>query len=276
MPMPDVDSGLALKSPGTPYHFQLPITCVGVESGMFAALAAEPRIIFTIAELSKRTGIDPRLCGKRMLRYYQSLAVVSQPEEDGFKATNIARALGNPTYGTTIRFFQRIIAPRLLQLPDFLQKHGYTDPNGITFTAWNIGHQTDQSPLQWSSERPWREGRPSFFDVFDFEKRIGQDTTSFTPLFVNIGGAMGAQCITFRQRYPRLPGRASPLPAFKSVEAEAYDFFTPEAVQVVLYDWPIAKCVEILFNIKSAMTEESVILIDESFLSEKGVRWKAT
>ncbi|KAI1334235.1 hypothetical protein F5Y15DRAFT_402418 [Xylariaceae sp. FL0016] len=78
-----------------------------------------------------------------------------------------------------------------------------------------------------------RENRPAPFDVFDFEKRLGQGSTDSTPLFVDVGGAMGAQCVAFRQRHPNLPGRvilqdqpevvdqvkASPLPGFETVDA---------------------------------------------------------
>lgn len=90
-----------------------------------------------------------------------------------------------------------------------------------------------------------RNDRPAFFDVLDFEKEFGQGATSSTPLFVDVGGSMGAQCVTFRQRYPNLPGRVilqdlgpvieqvkgKPLPGFETVEAEAYDFFTPETIK---------------------------------------------
>ncbi|KAI1738165.1 hypothetical protein F4680DRAFT_426303 [Xylaria scruposa] len=39
----------------------------------------------------------------------------------------------------------------------------------------------------------------------------------------------------------------------------------------ILHDWPTSKCREILENVKIAMTKDSVILIDEMVLSERGV-----
>ncbi|KAI1778506.1 S-adenosyl-L-methionine-dependent methyltransferase [Hypoxylon cercidicola] len=307
--------GLSFEEPGDTLrrfgymHFQLPLACIGVESGIFAALAAEPQRIFTNAELAEKTKVDPNLL-KRLLRYYQSLGIISQTEDDGYKSNNVAQTLGNHDYGTAIRFFQRVIAPGSLQLPDFLQSRGYPDPSGLKPTAWNVGQNTDQHPFAWTGQRPWamelflpymniqREGRPSFFDVLDFEKRLAQGTDGSTPLFVDIGGSMGAQCVTFRQKYPNLPGRvilqdlpavvekvkANPLPGFENVEAEAYDFFTPEPIKGarayylrnILHDWPHAQCVEILLSIKASMTEESVILIDEIVLSERGAPWRAT
>ncbi|KAI1396528.1 S-adenosyl-L-methionine-dependent methyltransferase, partial [Hypoxylon fuscum] len=143
-----------------------------------------------------------------------------------------------------------------------------------------------------------RESRPAFFDVLDFEQRFAQGSTSSTPLFIDVGGSMGAQCVEFRKRYPNLAGRvvlqdlpavieqvkAKPHPGSENVEAEPYDFFTPEPIKGarvyyfrnVLHDWPDVKCVEILINIKAGMTKESVILIDETVLSEKGAPWRAT
>ncbi|KAK6065517.1 O-methyltransferase [Seiridium cupressi] len=290
-------------------HFQLPLAQIGVESGIFSTLAAEPQRMFTNTDLAQKTGVDPKLL-KRLVRYYQSLNVISQVEEDGYMSNNVTRTLGNGAYGTTVRFFQKVIAPGSMELPGFLQRHGYRDPSGLTPSVWNISHDTDLPPFAWTGQTPWaldlflpymniqREGRPAFFDVLDFEKQFAQNATNSTPLFVDVGGSMGAQCVEFRKRYPDLVGRvvlqdlpaaiekvkANPLPGSQNVEAEAYDFFTPEPIKGarayylrnVLHDWPDSQCVEILINIKAGMTEESVILIDETVLSEKDAPWRAT
>ena len=44
----------------------------------------------------------------------------------------------------------------------------------------------------------------------------------------------------------------------------------------ILHDWPNDKCKEILENVKSGMTQDSVILIDEMVLSDRGSSWRAT
>lgn len=44
----------------------------------------------------------------------------------------------------------------------------------------------------------------------------------------------------------------------------------------ILHDWPDHKCIEILQNVKSAMTKDSRILIDEMVLPERGAPWRAT
>ncbi|RYP09610.1 hypothetical protein DL764_001152 [Monosporascus ibericus] len=303
------DRGASLRRIGYT-HFQSPLACVGVEAGVFAALAADPSKTFTNAELAEKTGVDPKLL-KRLLRYYQSQDMVSQTSHDGYKANNVTLSLGNSDYGASLRFFTKVIAPAAVAMPEFLEKQSYRNPEGVTPGAFHMGHHTDLHPFMWSHSRPeilglflpWmniqREGRPTFFDVLDVERELvqPQGSTSSTPLFVDIGGAMGAQCIAFRKRYPGLVGRvilqdlpqvvdqvkASPLPGFEKIEAEAYDFFTPETVKGayayylrnVLHDWPDAKVVEILTSIKAGMTKDSVVLIDETVLSECCAPWRA-
>ena len=101
------------------------------------------------------------------------------------------------------------------------------------------------------------EGRPAFFDVLDFEKKFSQGATSSTPLFIDVGGSMGAQCVEFRKRYPNLAGRvilqdlpvvieqvqAKPLPGSESVEVQPHDFFTPEPIKGIA-NWHL----QILYN----------------------------
>lgn len=44
----------------------------------------------------------------------------------------------------------------------------------------------------------------------------------------------------------------------------------------IIHDWPDEKCRLILESIKSAMGPDSVILLDDMVLPEKGVHWHAT
>lgn len=94
-----------------------------------------------------------------------------------------------------------------------------------------------------------RDGMPNWFDVVDFRREVlgGHETTTdaATPLFVDVGGAMGQQCISFRQKHPDLRGRiilqdqapvvsqiqAAPLPGFEGIEAMAHDFFQPQPIR---------------------------------------------
>lgn len=120
-----------------------------------------------------------------------------------------------------------------------------------------MGQQTKEIPFKWVHNHPpqgelmlsWMEGMrmglPIFLDAFDFEKECAEGATSSTPLFVDIGGAMGYQAIAVKQRYPGMAGRVilqdadntiqqmkkNPLPGFDGIEAMSYDFFTPQPVK---------------------------------------------
>lgn len=88
---------------------------------------------------------------------------------------------------------------------------------------------------------------PEWFDAIDFRHEFlnSKDTDDSSILFVDVGGAMGHQCVAFKQRYPDLKGRvivqdqpqvisqiqANPLPGFERIEAMAHDFFTPQPVK---------------------------------------------
>lgn len=88
---------------------------------------------------------------------------------------------------------------------------------------------------------------PNWFDTVDFRQEVlnGHGTDSTTPLFVDVGGAMGQQCIFFKKAYPDLVGRvivqdqeqvvsqiqASPLPGFEGIEAMTHDFFQPQPIK---------------------------------------------
>ncbi|CAJ2511317.1 Uu.00g069420.m01.CDS01 [Anthostomella pinea] len=283
------DSGATLRRVGYA-HFQSALARTGIEAGVFAVLEAELDRQFTNGELAEKTGVDPKL-SKRLLRYFQSQDIVSQPSVDGYRTNNVTRVLGSSGYGTSLLFFVKVMAPAVMAIPDFLKKQGYKDPNGVTPGAFHLGHRTDMHPFA------WREGRPSVFDVVDFENDLARGATSSTPLFVDVGGATGSQCVAFRRRYSNLVGRvilqdvpqvveqvmAHPLDGFENIEVEAQNFLTPETVKGgrayyfrnVLHEWPDEKVVEILVNVKTSMADESVILIDEAVLSERGCPWRA-
>lgn len=144
-----------------------------------------------------------------------------------------------------------------MAFPQFLRKTGYANPIDPNHCPWHLGHNTDLSPFPWLQSHPehfgyflpWmasqRDGLPIFLDVLNFEQEFAQGTTASTPLFVDVGGASGHQCIALKQRFPALPGRiilqdqehiiaqvqANPLPGFEGIEAQAHDFFTPQPIK---------------------------------------------
>lgn len=141
-------------------------------------------------------------------------------------------------------------------LPQFLRDNGYVNPTDAKSSPWFTGHDTDEPFWDWVNSHPpildymlgWmqgqRDGLPIFLDVIDF-KEFAQGATSSTPIFVDVGGARGHQCIALKRRYSDIPGRvvlqdqahvigevkADPLPGFDGIEAEAHDIFTPQQLR---------------------------------------------
>ncbi len=151
---------------------------------------------------------------------------------------------------------------------------------------------------------------PTWLDVYPLKNKVRAfNLTADTPLFVDLGGGLGHQCIALRERFPELSGRVilqeipATLPhaiAHDKVEHMAQDFFEPQAIkgcafagsslthkltQVlganfyylrnILHDYHDEKCLLILENIIAAMGKDSVVLIDEMVLPNAGVHWQA-
>ncbi|KAI3325423.1 S-adenosyl-L-methionine-dependent methyltransferase [Xylariaceae sp. AK1471] len=306
---------LATEAPGDTVHriahtpFQLPLALIGVETGLFDVLSDLRGVTATNAELARKTSVNPVLL-RRLLRYYQSFGIVSQPGDDQYGANNITRALVSLGGRSALPFILTTVVPAINAMPQFLRENKYpkmTDPAHI---PWCQGHGTSDPIFKWINERPevlknfmgWmagqRDGLPTFMSVLDFETEFAKGADGSTAVFVDVGGSMGHQCIALRQTYPDLVGRVilqdlpetiekvrtSPLSGFEGIDVLAHDFFTPQPLQGarayylrnVLHDWPDEKCVEILQKIKPAMTAESRILIDEMILPERDAPWRAT
>ncbi|KAI1737711.1 S-adenosyl-L-methionine-dependent methyltransferase [Xylaria scruposa] len=307
---------LATEATGDTVHrivhspLQLPLALVGLETRLFEVLTEYGQKEATDAELASMTNVDPILM-KRLLRYYQSFGMVDQPADDLYRANSITSAMVSLGGRSAVPFYLGVLVPVFNVIPEFLRNTKYANITDVANCPWYLGHQTDKHAFEWAKEHPdmmglflsWmvaqRDGLPIFLDVINFEKEFaGQGENESTPMFVDIGGALGHQCIALRQKHPDLVGRiilqdkegviqqaiTSPIPGFEGIETQPYDFFTPQPIKGarvyylrnVLHDWPDDKCVDILQNIKLAMTKDSRILIDEMVLPERGAPWRAT
>ncbi|KAF2967228.1 hypothetical protein GQX73_g6329 [Xylaria multiplex] len=306
---------LATESTGDTVHrvvhspLQLPLTLVGIETRLFEILAEQKHDGDTNAELARKTKVDSTLM-KRLLRYYQSFGMIDQPGDDQYRANNITQAMVSLGGRAGVPFYLGTLVPAFNALPQFLRDTGYANITDGANCPWFLGHRTDEAPFDWVQKRPdmmqnfmsWmvsqRDGLPNFLEVIDFVKEFAQNSDDSIPIFVDIGGAMGHQSISLRQKYPELVGRVilqdlpqvidrvkvSPLLGFEGIEAQVYNFFTEQPLKGarnyylrnVLHGWPDHTCVEILQNIKPAMKKESKILIDEMVLPERGAPWRAT
>lgn len=137
-------------------------------------------------------------------------------------------------------------------LPEFLAETKYQNPTDSTHTPFQKGHGTDLVPFLWLQDKPtylnnfgsWmtasREGQNTFLDIFPFEKEVASNMKPETPLFVDIGGSVGHQCVALKKRLPKIPGRvilqdlppviAHAIPE-EGVEPMAHDFMTEQPIK---------------------------------------------
>jgi hypothetical protein len=215
------------------------------------------------------------------------------------------------------------ISGTFVNLPKFLRETSYRNVSDSTHCPWHLAHNTTQSPFLWLRNHPadmdyfltWmtaqREGMPTWLEVFPFEKKLCQNLEPETPLFVDIGGGVGHQCLALKDKHSQVSGRVilQDLPqvieqamAGAGIEPMAYDFWTPQPIKGlskntapcwllwliehlgarayymrnIMHDWPDDACIKILQNTMSAMTADSVILIDEMIIPETNAHWRAT
>lgn len=154
-----------------------------------------------------------------------------------------------------------------------------------------------------------REGLHTWLSVYP----IDEETKGWNPkdpVFVDVGGGIGHQCLALRTKYPQLPRRVivQDLPQaiehalpHQDVKVLAHDFSSLSQLKVclaaskdqeslanvqagskfhylrnILHDWPDDKCRAILKNLVDAMSKDSLILIHNMVLSDSNVHWLAT
>jgi hypothetical protein len=175
--------------------------------------------------------------------------------------------------------------------------------------AWFAEHPDHLTPFNdYMALR--REPQLSWLTVYPVGEEA-RECNPERPLYVNVGGGVGHQCAQFKERYADLPGRVilQDLPhsiseALKipGVENMVHNFFEPQPIKGkpvfalarlkestemiligakfyymrgVLHNHPPHKVQKLLENTKSAMAPDSVLLIDEMILPERGVNANA-
>ena len=89
-----------------------------------------------------------------------------------------------------------------------------------------------------------RAGALDWLSVFPVEKEVGAwSAEPDKALFVDIGGSFGHQCIAFKARYPKLPGRIilqdipqtlEHVKPIEGVEIMVQNFFEPQVIKGTL------------------------------------------
>ncbi|KAI1141460.1 S-adenosyl-L-methionine-dependent methyltransferase [Hypoxylon sp. FL0543] len=278
-------------------HLQTAAVKIGFDLSLFEYLseAGEP---LTLEQIAQKTGADKRFLG-RYMSYLASVGTVEQVTKDQYAANNVTENLTEKVAVAGISHCFETIGPQYQELPAFLRKTAYRNPEDELHTVSQDAWKTPLHHFAWLGTQPEklryfndymafrREAELSWLSVYP----VAEETRGWSPdkpVYVNIGGGIGHQCAQFKEKYPNVPGqvilqdlphsieKALPTPGVQNM---VHNFFEPQPIKGakfyffrgVMHNHPDHKIRQILLNTKAAMAPESVLLLDEWVLPESGV-----
>lgn len=283
---------------------------VGIDTGLFTALAEDGGSPKTAQDLAKKLGVDsPLLC--RLMRHIGAMGYIEEVAADTYKPTNFSSSLTIPIIGDGYPCINGGLAASLSKFPEYSMKNGYQTPSSISDGSLQYAYDTTNNMFEHLMANPpygpqfnnhmggYRQGRPSWMDAgfYPVQERLidGFDASDNGAMLVDIGGGLGHDIDEFRRKYPDAPGRLvlqdlEPVigqitELDSKIERMPYDFHTEQPVQgarayymhSVLHDWPDAVDAKILARVKAAMKPGySRLLINENVIPPEKAQWEAT
>jgi demethylsterigmatocystin 6-O-methyltransferase len=194
-------------------------------------------------------------------------------------------------------------------IPQFLAQTKYRNP--CTSAPFNLAFNTTMPVFEWRKHNPenaragqafmaaQRVGQRSVWDglvpLTDFNMSVA-DVDAHRVLVADVGGGYGHQLIDLRKLHPGLKGKmvTQDLPLVHNmrpnvdelssldIEAVAHDFMQPQPIRGakvyylrnVIHNWNDDNCKVILQQIRDAMADDSVIMIDDVVMPQTGATWK--
>lgn len=164
--------------------------------------------------------------------------------------------------------------PSISQLPGFLRAINYANPMDAANTPFQRAFHTELPLIEWAGQHPegfrnlslWLAAQcqgPMWLDAFPIDELRDKDGDANTPLFVDVGGGVGDQCVELRQRLPGLkravvvqdlPSVLAYSPELSGICKIPHDFWREQTVRGaacyylkhVLHDYPDDRCVRLL------------------------------
>ncbi|CAG8881494.1 unnamed protein product [Penicillium salamii] len=284
-------------------HLEPIMIRVGLDLNLFHIFSEEGGPL-SVAEIADRVGAAPTLTG-RILRYLNSVGVISETSKDHFEANNITLSLSDPGFEVLFTTSHSMnVGPIAMALPEFLAKHKYQDITSPTATAFGLAYNTELPAFIWLQSEPERfshfnrymqaeeTGLQPWLETYPIEEK----SLNLEPeqiFFVDVGGGIGHQAVGVKKWMPQIVNQiivqdqevvVPHAIQQNGVKAMAHDFFQPQPIQGariyymrrIIHDWPDEKAAEILKNTKAALGPDSVILIDDMVLPNAGVHWYGT
>jgi demethylsterigmatocystin 6-O-methyltransferase len=153
-----------------------------------------------------------------------------------------------------------VVGPVYQNLPEFLKETNYVEPKDWSHTAYQRTHNTDLPAFVHSQTRPGllqnfallmaarRAGESSWLDGYPIPEKTKGLKRGDQPLFIDMGGGVGHESLSLRDRYPDLPGAVvvqeiqatldalPPSQRRAEVEYTVHDFFTPQPIKGMSFD----------------------------------------
>ncbi|KAF4449246.1 O-methyl transferase B [Fusarium albosuccineum] len=283
-------------------YIQTAVVKVGHDLNIFEHLARATKPV-SLREICEKTNGEAALLN-RCLSYLASIGAIKQVTKDEYAANRVTENLAEKVAAATICHTFGTLGPQYQALPAFLKKTGYKNPTDELHTVFQDAWGTSKHAFAWIKEHPEnlmffqdymalrREPEHTWLSAYPIEDET-RDWDPKRPVYVNMGGGIGHQCAQFKASFPHVPGRVilqdlsynmDRALATPGVENMAHNFFEPQPVlgakfyylRECLHNHPDHKVRQILRHIKTAMTSDSVLLLDELVLPESGANSTAT
>ncbi|CAG8950962.1 hypothetical protein HYFRA_00006359 [Hymenoscyphus fraxineus] len=280
-------------------HGNLRCACIKValDLGIFGQLAASDGPL-SLRDIAERTGGNEALLN-RLMRFLSAIWAVQETGKGQFIANTLTKNLSERVAKAGISHFFETTAPLAQSLPRYLEENKYQNPDHELHTTFQAAHKTNLSTFEWMTEHPdhlayfndymalRREPNVTWLTVYPVQEET-KDWDPSKAVFVDVGGGIGHQCAQFKEKYPDVPGLVilqdmphSIAVALNTpkVENMVHDFFEPQPIKGakfyhmrgILHDHCSYKVRQVLEATKSAMTSESILLVDEMIFPEVGV-----
>ncbi|KAF7950184.1 hypothetical protein EAE96_007475 [Botrytis aclada] len=229
-------------------HLQIAAGWIGVDLGIFDAIQKSKDPI-SVETLALKTNAAPELLG-RILRHLASVGQIKQTSKDHFSSSSTTLVLADKNYQGGVHHFFDTVGPVLQQLPDFLAETKYQDINHNSKTALQPAFNTDLPGFIWFPNQPQRfgysqqvmtvqrAGAVTWLSAFPSRQELGDFQNK--PVFVDIGGGFGHQCILVKETFPELSGKLvlqdlpqtlEHVPEIDGVETIVHNFFEPQVIK---------------------------------------------
>ncbi|KAL4955512.1 S-adenosyl-L-methionine-dependent methyltransferase [Aspergillus filifer] len=262
-----------------------------INMGLFDAAVEQSTPTFNVDQIASETKADPLLI-LRIMRMLVGMRIFTEKGLQTYEVTPIAKAYvtGSPFKDIAIHLSSHAPVPAML--PNYFLENGYTSPVDTLNGPFQYGMRTDKQYFEWVAPQPRLQAALNT----PVAEKLAVSNPSTDVVIVDVGGNRGVDLASFRTRFPPsvLPGRAilqdqaaiiekartetQHDPAL-AIEMQGHNFFAPQPVKgakayylrLVIHDWPDKQAIEILSRIRDAMSEDSVLLLNETLVAEEGV-----